>query len=453
VEPPGKYLGYDDVADCYLSAKGSDNPVTVGTIYKIAKENGYEGGPPRVSLMDMAFANDNFMASIMLPVADEPRESRWPKLTLRGEEILNMPPATMLIPDWLRDVGVTFVLAQRGTGKTVLAVDLALSMATDRDWMCEPVTQGLHVVYAVGEDVENTAQHIAAWCNYHNGGNAPDLERFTFVKDVPDLMDGGDCASLGKHLRTFVPEGRRAVVFVDTWQRATSAAPDGQNSDRDMGHAVKNLEALARAFGGPAICCCHPPKDARVTVSGSFVIENSSTAIWHLSNTDAGLKLEVTRIKGPGLGKLKYLDLKTVMLDRCDERGERLTGLVATYVGGDQSHALDAREAEKAARQAVLNTVLDLLSRGIAVVRVSGSGQKPGDVAKAVNERYKLHLDKRAVSDHLAALEREGRLIYAQADKNHRGKAGYQRPSVIAAVAESSAESPPKAIPNDAEGD
>jgi hypothetical protein len=429
---PEKYWGYDYVERTYRSAKGSDNPATVGTIYHIAKQCGYDGGPPRVDLMAMAFANDNFMASIMLPVADEPRESRWPSLTLRGEEIFNIPPATALIPGWLRDVGVTFVLAQRGTGKTVLAVDVALSMATDRDWMGEPVTQGLHVVFTSGEDVENTAQHIAAWCKYHNGGNAPDPERFTFVKDVPDLMDGGDCASLGNHLRTFVPEGRRAVVFVDTWQRATSAAPDGQNSDRDMGLAVKNLEALARAFGGPAICCCHPPKDVRVTatVMGSSVIENASTGIWTLSNTDAGLKVEVTRIKGAGLGNHKYLAHETVRLDRRDERGQPLTGLVATYVGGSLSNALDAREAERAARLAVLNTVIDLLDRGIAVVRASGSGQKPSDVAKAVNERYNLSLGKKAVSDHLAALEREGRLVYVQADKNRRGKAGYQRPSL-----------------------
>lgn len=444
-EPPDSYEGYEDVERTYYSGKGSANPVTVGTIYKIAQQQGFEGGPPHVSLMAMALANDNFMESIVPPAADEPCESRWPILTLRGEEIFNMPPATMLIPGWLRDMGLTFVLAQRGTGKTVLAVDAALCMATDRDWMGEPVTQGLHAVYVAGEDVENTAQHIAAWCKYHNNGKVP--ERFTFIKDVPDLMDGEDCAALAKHLGTFVPQGKRGVIFVDTWQRATSAAPDGQNSDRDMGGAVKKLEALARAFGGPAVCCCHPPKDARATVSGSFVIENSSTAIWHLSNTDAGLKVEVIRIKGPGLGNYKYLAHETVMLDRRDERGQRLTGIVAICTGGNLSNALDARAAERAARLAVLNTVLDLLDRGIAVVRVSGSGQKPGDVAKAVNERYSLNLGKKAVSDHLAALERDGKLVYAQADKNHRGKAGYQRPPMVAAVAES----PPKGFPNDAE--
>jgi hypothetical protein len=316
--------------------------------------------------------------------------------------------------------------------------------------MREPVTQGFHAVYLAGEDVENTAQHVAAWCKHHNGGKVP--ERFRFVRDVPDLMDGEDCTALVSHLRSRLPEGARAVLVLDTWQRATSAAPDGQNSDRDMGVAVKKVEALAREFGGPVICCCHPPKHDKGTVAGSLVIENTSTAIWHLSKTDAGLEVKVIRIKGQGLGNHKYLDHKTVMLDRCDERGQRLTGLVATFVGGDWSNAADAREAENAARQAVLNTVLGLLDRGISVVRVSGGGQKPRDVAAAV-KKLGHNLTARQVSDHLAALERDGKLVYVQADKNHRGKAGYQRPSVAALAAESSAESPPKAIPNGAESD
>jgi hypothetical protein len=454
VEPPTNYKDYDDIASTYRSAKGSDHPVNIGTIYHIAKQCGFEGGPPRVDLAAIAFANDNFFASIMFPAADEPCESRWPSLTLRGDEIFNMPPATALIPGWLRDVGVTFVLAQRGTGKTVLAVDAALCMATGRDWMEEPVTQGLYAVFVAGEDVENTAQHVMAWCKYHNGGKVPD--RFALIGDVPNLMDPDDCPALAKHLRTFVPQGKRAVVFVDTWQRATSAAPDGQNSDRDMGIAVKRVEALARQLGGPVVCCCHPPKDARVTatVMGSSVIENASTGIWHLTKENAGLKLEVNRIKGAGLGNYKYLDHKMVMLDRCDERGQRLTGLVATYVGGNQSHVLDAREAEKAARQAVLNTVLDLFNRGIMVVKTGGGGRKPREVAAAVKKQYGHDLTARQVSDHLVALEDEGLLKYVWADKNHKDiKAGFRPSSGSTVPAESSAESPPRAIPKDAESD
>jgi hypothetical protein len=184
------------------------------------------------------------------------------------------------------------------------------------------------------------------------------------------------------------------------------------------------------------------------------VIENSSTAIWHLSNTDAGLKLEVTRIKGAGLGNRKYLAHEAVRLDRRDERGQPLTGLVATYVGGNLSNALEAREAEKAARQAVLNTVLGLIDQGIPVVRANGSGHKPDDVAVAVNERYNLRLTKRDVSKHLAALERAGKLVYVRADKNHKDiKAGFRPSSGSTVPAESSAESPPKAIPKDAESD
>jgi hypothetical protein len=345
------YRGYSDVAFNYdWAQRKTGAPVTIGTVHFIAERHGFRGGPPRVDLMAKAIANDNLVAPIALPISDESRESRWPKLTLRGTEIFDMPPAKMLIPGWLRDTGFTAILAQRGTGKTVLSVDVALSMATDRDWMGEPVTQGFHAVYLCGEDQANTAQHIEAWCKRHSGGHAPNPERFTFITGVPDLMNAEDCACLVKHIRTFVPQEMRAVIVVDTWQRATSAARDGQNSDRDMAQAVENLEAVAREFGGPAIACFHPPKDAKITVMGSSVIENASTGIWHLSNTDAGLKVEVTRIKGAGLNNYKYLSHDTVMLDRCDERGQRLTGVVATYVGGNLSNTLNARELERAAQ-------------------------------------------------------------------------------------------------------
>jgi hypothetical protein len=444
---PGGYMGYSDVAYNYDWAQGkTGKPVSIGTVYKIAEQDGFRGGPPRVDLMAMACANDNLVEGAILAASVEiERGSRWPKLTRRGAEILEMRPAGMLVPDWLRDKGFTIILAQRGTGKTVLAVDLALSIAAGRDWMAEPVAQGFHAVYLCGEDQENTAAHITAWCKRHSSGVVPD--RFTFIDDVPDLTSGPDCVALAKHVRSFVPVGQRAVIVADTWQRATSRAKDGQNNDRDMAQAVENLESLAREFDGPAIGCFHPPKADKTTVHGSSVTENTSTGIWLLTNEAAGLKLEVTRIKGPGLGNYKYLAHEKVALGRYDAFGRPQTGMVAVYVGGNQTVALDRKEMGRAARQAVLAIALELIGQGVSVVRGNGNGQTPRDVAEAVRQRYGFRLDKRTVLDHLSALEREGKLIYVAADKNRRTKAGFQRGD-----AESSAESLPKAVPNDTEG-
>lgn len=443
------YRGYGDVAFNYdWAQRRTGTPVTIGTVHFIAERYGFRGGPPRVDLMAKANANDNLgETSEVADAFDISRLSRWPSLTRRGADIFKMPPAGMLVPDWLRDKGFTIVLAQRGTGKTVLTVSLALSVASDSDWMGERVKSGFYSVYLCGEDAENTVSHVEAWCKRHNGGAVP--ERFTFISDVPDLTSANDCKALAEHIRKFVPVGKRAVIIVDTWQRATSRAQEGQNSDRDMAQAVENLEALAREFNGPALGCFHPPKAVTTTVMGSSVTENTSTGIWLLTSEAAGLKLEVTRIKGPGLGNFKYLSHEKVLLGRYDEFGRQTTGVVAICIGGTQSD-VDPREAERAARQAVLNVTLGLLDRGIAVVKWGGAGQKPRDVAKAVWETYHIRIDGKATLDHLSALEREGKLEYVQADKNRRGRAGFRRPAV-AARAENTVEGLPKATPNDAE--
>jgi hypothetical protein len=444
-----KYRGYGDVAFNYdWAQRKTKTPAKIGTVHFIAERYGFRGGPPRVDLMAKASANDNLVeVSAALKAPDNSRVNRWPRLTRYGADIFKMPPAGMLVPDWLRDKGFTIVLAQRGTGKTVLTVGLALCVASDSDWMGERVKPGFHVVYLCGEDAENTVSHVEAWCKLHKGGAVP--ERFRFISDVPDLTSASDCKALADHIRTCVPVGQRAVIIVDTWQRATSRAQDGQNSDRDMALAAENLEALAREFNGPALGCFHPPKAVTTTVMGSSVTENTSTGIWHLTSTEAGLKLEVTRIKGPGLGNLKYLTHEKVPLGRYDEFGRQATGVVAACIGGTESNS-DPSQADKAARQAVFNATVSLLGRGVTIVRTHGSGQRPADLAKEVRKTYNIHMDGKAALAHLNELQREGKLVYVHSHPNSRIKAGFNLPTVSVRD-ENPAESLPKTIPNDAE--
>lgn len=425
---PG-YKGYADVAMNYDWAKGeSDNPVGVGTLWEIAKGHGFQGGPPRLDLMEMLdSAVENGRPDFIAPFFETAPNSRWPQLTRRGKQILEIQPAGMVVHGWLRDKGFTALLAQRGCGKTLVSVGLALSIATDRKWMGEPTSQDFYVIYLCGEDQENTCAHIEAWCKRFNRGEIP--ARFIFIEDVPDLMNTLDCQSLIKHVRSEIPSNARAVIIADTWQRATSRATEGQNSDRDMAAAVQNLEEIGKAFRGPAIGCFHPPKadKATSTIHGSGVVENTSTGIWTLSDTDAGLKLEVVRIKGQGLGNFKYLSLEEVPLGRQDAFGRELTGAVVAYVGGTMLSQLDRNEKESAERAAVLTAALELIDKGIGLVRGNGSGQKPKDLAKVLRERG-LRIEASAVLVHLNALQREGTLVYVDANKNSRAKAGFQRP-------------------------
>ncbi len=182
---------------------------------------------------------------------------------------------------------------------------------------------------------------------------------------------------------------------------------------------------------------------------GSSVTENTSTGIWLLTKEAAGLKIEVTRIKGPGLGNYKYIAHDKVALGRYDAFGRPQTGMVAVYVGGNQTTALDRNEAERAARQASSASLSTSLTGVSQWCGVTGLARSLGDVARLVRERFGIALDGRATLDHLNALEAAGLLAYTAADKNRRTKAGFQR--LLVDPAESSAESAPNAIPNDAE--
>lgn len=438
------YRGYDDVADSYSWAKGNvARPVTIGSLALVAHRHDFQGGPPRVRLMELA--NDNFWPE---DTAEDVASNRWAKLIRQGQAIFEMPPAGMVVPGWLRDRGFTGILAGRGTGKTVVAVGLCLSIASEKRWMGEPVASGYYVVYLCGEDQENTAAHIEAWCRKYNGGRVP--PRFVFFEDVPDLLNPADCDKLTAHLKTIIPEGSNAVIVADTWQRATSAAKDGQNSDRDMAAAAASLEAIAKAFNGLAIACFHPPKGERQTnapsIHGSAIIENTSTGIWTLATDDGGLKLEVTRIKGPGLGNFKRVRLESAGLGRSDAFGSELTGNVAVHEGGVMSGLASRAEREDSERQCVLEATYALIDQGIGLVKTNGGGQKPADVAVMLKQRYGMVLDKRKVLEHLNTLQRQGHLEYVDSNRNSRVKAGFRRPTNT--HVEKAAEIVPKAIPN-----
>jgi hypothetical protein len=425
-ESPSSYRGYEDVKATFDWADSrKQHSVGIGTLWKIAKSYGYSGGAPRVSLVELAENQIAATGEVVEPVGD----NRWAALGRREESIRNMPPAKFLIPGWLRDVGVHILLAQRGTGKTVVSIDIALRLATNGHWMMEETAPGYHCVYLCGEDQENTAAHIMAWCDRYNGGRIP--EQFTFFMDTPDLTSAKDCGDLADYLRQQIPEGQRVVLFVDTWQRATSKAKEGQNSDRDMAEAMENLEALGRMFSGPVVGCFHPPKADKSTTHGSAVTENASTAIWHLTRSEADgrggeMKLEVTRIKGRGLENYKHLRLEEVELKRKDELGRALTGAVAVHVGGTMQSLLDHDQRAQLEREAVLAAVRELAFKGIRVVRSNGNGQKPRDVASAVKAREGLSLTSRRVLEILGAAEREGILRYVHAHKNQRVQAGFR---------------------------
>lgn len=259
----------------------------------------------------------------------------------------------MIIPEWLPAHGLIALLAKRGMGKTVSLVDMAcrISLKAAEDdgmtWMGQPIAKDFAVIYICGEDDEGLEEQLRAWMRI-NGKTLPEDRFFTMAGTV-DLMSADSVRMWVEFLKEQLG-GRRAVVVVDTWQRASSRG--GQNKDEDMQTAVAHIEAIAKAFNGPAIAAFHPPKHDTNVVMGSSIIENSTTAIWEMSDSNGARRLEVTRIKGKGIGNYQLFEFEEVDLEETDAFGKPRSGVVAKQIGGagESSAAVMAAKTDRLRR-------------------------------------------------------------------------------------------------------
>jgi hypothetical protein len=261
-----------------------------------------------------------------------------------------------VVAEWMLAHGMTAVLAKRGGGKTVVMMDLALRIAGDMDWMDTQVMPGFYVVYICGEDDDGAREQMRAWKIANDVDKLP--ARFKFMDIITDLKSAEDTREWAEFLRMKIGQHGRAVVFLDTWQRATSRG--GQNKDEDMQMAVHHAEALARSLNGPAVVAFHPPKHDSTIVLGSSIIENSTTGIWSITDHTSGIKLEVTRMKGRGTGNDKIIRFDSIgLVDMEDQFGKERTGLVPVAIGGSSEKGAPD-EGHEAAREAFATVLREI---------------------------------------------------------------------------------------------
>lgn len=263
-----------------------------------------------------------------------------------GEAIINRESQVeYVIDNWLLTEGLTLLLAKRGVGKSTVLLDMGARMSCDMDWHGEFMDEGWDVIYLCGEDDAGATDHFRAWCKHHE--DMPKKGRFRLFDIIPNVIDE-NLMTLWTEALVELTAGRRCVVMLDTWQRATAGA--SQNDDKDMQMAITQAERLAKALSGPVIAAVHPPKHDSEVMMGSSTIENSSKAIWKLTETATHRKMEVTRIKGEGVGKHNLFTFHQEGLDTFKKSGKENTGLVPILQGGSaKAETAERKEVQMSA--------------------------------------------------------------------------------------------------------
>jgi hypothetical protein len=250
---------------------------------------------------------------------DEPSDT-FPLLTIAALE--SMPPPAWLVHEVISEDGLTIIYGEPGSGKSFIALDMALRLALGIDWHGLQ-TQRVGVLYIAGEGARGIGKRITGWRLKHRLDtlDAP----FVVLPIAVQVLDPEERAKL---IRT-IDEAKRQLNFdvvlivLDTVSRSIAGADE--NGQDTMTGFVQACDEIKRAAGGALIGIHHCGKDRERGMRGSSVLLGAVDASLRISKDNSVATVEVEKQKDAEEGAPVYLELEKV---QWDVGGETVSTLV-----------------------------------------------------------------------------------------------------------------------------
>lgn len=319
----------------------------------------------------------------------------------------HMTPKRWLI-DGVLESGVNMLFGAYGSGKSFIALDIAMHVALGLPWRGRR-TQGGVVVYVVAEDAQGARTRRNGWRLYHNASE--DDGRFIALERPVLLNYGPDVDGLILALRNagIAP----ALIVFDTLSRCIPGVDE--NSNGEMGRVVAALERILEETGAmTALVVHHKGNEHTTRARGASAVSAAMQGVLQVDGDPAkGVTLKVDKErngKKPDPFSLSFHEVFPA---------EDVSTLVVA-LGGDQAapdserpadEARAARNAQRAARAATRirrEEVYDVLRKAKRLLTPKGVADKLGKPQK-----------RKAVQNHLTALVRS-----RHAFKNEEGQYG-----------------------------
>lgn len=219
------------------------------------------------------------------------RESRFRILDI--SEIGDIEPPEWRIDGIFPSHGTSALYGAPGSLKTFAALDMAMHMASGRDWLGRLTKPG-RVLYVAGEGQVGIARRIMGWC-VHN--DVPMVSpRFSMLPHSV-AMPTGEVDELMRAIDGMAEEP--TLIVLDTITRMFGAG--SQNKDEDMSAYIRGTERLGAHTSAHVMSIGHSGKDKERGLFGSMLLMGALDTIICASRTEAG----VTLSNAAPLGKQK----------------------------------------------------------------------------------------------------------------------------------------------------
>lgn len=215
--------------------------------------------------------------------------------TVNADDLDDLPDPVFLIEDLIQAGTLNHLTGFWGTGKSFLALDLALCAATGKSWFDHKVRAG-SVVYVAAEGGTGIKRRVRAWKNRYGYDSTSSL---TVVLQPVQLASPGDRADLVQ----LVKDTKAEFVVIDT--QAQCAIGLEENSTKDMGPFLKGLYALRDAVEAEktTVLVVHHSGYEKSRGRGSTSVPAAMDGIFNVESSDPTVSIKVEHQKAKDSAK------------------------------------------------------------------------------------------------------------------------------------------------------
>lgn len=232
------------------------------------------------------------------------------------ERLFAAPATLYIVRGVLPSMGLIALFGPPGSGKSFLAMDLVLAVASGQpDWFGRRLKQA-PVAYLALEGQGGIARRIKAWMA-HTRQLVPSNVRF-FTGGL-SLLNGSDAQAIAREIKQELGDG--TVIVVDTLSRAS---PGGdENSSVDMTRVIEDAQVLGDIVQGPVILVHHTGKDAGKGLRGHSSLLGAVDSAIEVIHLNGCRSWRVTKAKEDEAGAECPFELVAYVIDK-DQWGDDL---------------------------------------------------------------------------------------------------------------------------------
>ena len=262
---------------------------------KAAKETGLPYRAPREAKWDW---NDVMVNHGPLAVAKELKRVRMPKPLFVPLGDLEFKAPEWLIDGLLEANTFSVCFGSPAAGKTFLTLDMALCIATGKDFHDHHVKQG-PVFYIAGEGHNGFARRAAAWSK-ENGITLKGVPFFKSSRAIV-ITDDDSVAELVDTIDAMVQEhGEPQLIVIDTLARSMGAADE--NSTKEMGAAIRAIDECRDAYDCTVLAVHHTGHSNKERARGSSALLGAVDCEfmvdkWFQDDSIAKVEVKFTKMK------------------------------------------------------------------------------------------------------------------------------------------------------------